>query len=87
MLLLPTSLETDLNKIAEYRKAVAAFLVPALSALGVALTSGSDGGSRITASEWVTVALASLVTSGVVAGVSNADAGPDTDSKTFVAED
>lgn len=76
-----------MNKLAEYRKALAAFLVPALTTVGVSLTAGSDGGTSITASEWVNVAIAALVTTGVVAAVRNEPQDADTDSSTFVPED
>jgi hypothetical protein len=59
------------DKIAEYRKAVAGLLVPALVVLVASLQSGSDGGSAVTVAEWVTIAIAALGTSSVVAGVSN----------------
>ena len=36
-------------------------LVGALSQVGVALAGASDGGSSVTAQEWVAVALAALV--------------------------
>ena len=54
------------EKIAEYRKAVAGFAVPALVALGVALGDGT-----VTLGEWVTVAIAALGTSAAVAVVPN----------------
>lgn len=62
------------ERVAEYRKAIAGFLVPALAVLGTSLFAGSDGGTAITASEWVTIAIAALGTSGAVALVSNRSA-------------
>jgi hypothetical protein len=59
------------ERVAEYRKAIAGFLVPALAVLGTSLFAGSDGGTTITASEWVTIAIAALGTSSAVAIVSN----------------
>lgn len=55
-----------IDKISEYRKAVAAFLVPALIVLGAALEDGV-----VTAPEWIAVAIAALGTSAVVAAVPN----------------
>jgi hypothetical protein len=55
-----------IDKIAEYRKAVAAFLVPALIVLGAALEDGV-----VTAPEWIAVVIAALGTSAVVAAVPN----------------
>lgn len=45
----------NVDKIAEYRKAIAGFLVPALGALGVALEDGA-----ISPTEWVAIAVAAL---------------------------
>lgn len=59
------------DKIAEYRKAIAGLLVPALVVLGASLFAGSDGGTAVTLAEWVTIAIAALGTSSVVAGVTN----------------
>lgn len=61
-----------IEKLAEYRKAIAAFLVPALIVLGASLTGDSAGGSAVTASEWVTIVIAALGTGGVVVSVENA---------------
>jgi hypothetical protein len=60
------------QRVDEARKAVAAFVVPALVALGSALLAGSDGGSGVSAAEWVTVVVAGLGTSGIVYEVRNA---------------
>ena len=54
------------DKINEYRKAIAAFLVPALVALAAALADGA-----ISAQEWVGIAIAALGTSIVVGAVGN----------------
>ena len=59
------------DKIAEYRKAIAAFLVPALTVLGAAALPDTDGVVRITLNEWIAVAIAALATSGFVAAVPN----------------
>ena len=55
------------DKIAEYRKAIAAFLVPALVVLGTSLVDGS-----VSLQEWVAIAIAALGTSVVVGAVPNA---------------
>lgn len=54
------------QKVAEYRKALAAFLVPALTALGVALADGA-----VSPAEWVGIAVAALGSSATVALVPN----------------
>ena len=64
---------TAVEKIAPYWKAVAAFLTPPVTALGVALTESSDGGTAVTATEWVGIALAALATGTVVYAVPNKD--------------
>lgn len=61
------------QKINEGRKAVAALLVPGLIVLGNSLTSGSDGGSDVVASEWVAIIIASLGTSAIVYGIKNGE--------------
>lgn len=61
-----------IDKIAQYRKALAAFLVPALTVLGAALIPDQDGQVIVTASEWVGVAIAALGTSAAVAAIPNA---------------
>ena len=66
-----TKSATVLAKIGEYRKAIAAVLVPGLVVLGAALLAGSEGGSAVTAAEWVGIAIASLGTGGAVALVNN----------------
>ncbi len=56
-----------LEKLSQYRKAVAAFLVPALIVLGGALLDGV-----VTWQEWIAVAIAALGTGGAVAAIPNA---------------
>ena len=62
-----------MDKIAPYYKAVAGLLVPFLTAIGVALTAGSDNGSTITGNEWITAIVAGLLAGGVVFAVPNKD--------------
>lgn len=59
--------------IRDYAKAVAGFIVPGLAVIGTALTESSDGGTTVTASEWVAAALASLGTLTAVAWVRNGE--------------
>lgn len=56
-----------IDKIAQYRKAIAAFLVPGLTVLGYSLADGV-----VTWQEWIAVAIASLSASAAVAVVPNA---------------
>lgn len=62
---------TILDKLSEYRKAIAALLVPPLALLGVALTAGSDGRDAVTPTEWVGIAIAALTGSLVVYAIPN----------------
>ncbi len=64
--------------LAQYWKAILGFIVPGVVTLGSAITDGSDGGSRITATEWVTALIACVLTAGAVAAKANAPqvAGP-----------
>jgi hypothetical protein len=62
---------TLLEKLAEYRKAVAGLLVPALVIFGGSLLETSDGKGAVTPFEWVTIVIAALGTSGTVAIVAN----------------
>ena len=55
-----------IQKIAEYRKALAAFLVPALTVLAPATADGV-----VTPEEWIWVAIAALGTSALVAVLPN----------------
>jgi hypothetical protein len=56
-----------IDKIAQYRKAIAAFIVPALVTLAGALADGV-----VTPEEWIWVAVAALGTGGIVTAVPNA---------------
>lgn len=67
-----TTKPTLTEKVAEYRKAIAGFVVPGLIVLGSSLTGTSDGGTAVTLAEWVTIAVAMLGTSAVVGAVRNA---------------
>lgn len=60
-----------MDKIAPYYKAVVGFVVPFLTTIGSSLLESSDGGTAITASEWITATVIALTTGGVVFGVEN----------------
>jgi hypothetical protein len=55
-----------MDKINQARKAIAAFVLPALGVLGGALTDG-----HVSPEEWIAVAVAALVSSGLVYQVKN----------------
>jgi hypothetical protein len=52
-----------MDKIKPYLKAVVGFVAPAAVTIGAAVTSSSDGGTRITQTEWITALVACVVTS------------------------
>lgn len=54
------------QKIAEYRKAIAAFVVPVLGAVGIALTDGT-----ISLPEWLVIAAVALGSPLAVGAVAN----------------
>ena len=60
----------------EYWKAILGFLVPGAIIIGSSVLSDSDGGTSITGSEWVTAAVAMIVTGAAVGFKANADAPP-----------
>jgi hypothetical protein len=66
-------MDADMEKIAPYYKAVAAFVVPFLTAIIAALLETSDGGSKIMTNEWLTATVAALLAGGVVFAVPNKD--------------
>jgi hypothetical protein len=59
------------EKIAEYRKAVAGFLAPALIFLAGSVTPASDGGTAVTTYEWIVIAIAALGVSTAVGVIPN----------------
>lgn len=61
-----------IEKLAAYRKAIAAFIAPGIVVVIASLDTSSAGGSTITIAEWLYVALAILGTGAVVAAVPNA---------------
>jgi len=62
-----------IKSIEPYWKAVVAFIAPGLVVIGSAITAGSDGGTRITTTEFVSALIAMFVTSGVVYATPNKD--------------
>lgn len=59
------------KKVGTYAKAIVGFVAPGIVTLGSALTAGSDGGTNITGSEWLTALIACLVTGGFVYAIPN----------------
>ena len=62
-----------LDAIAPYWKAILGFITPGAVIIGSAVLDGSDGGTAITSSEWVTAVVAMIVTGGAVYGKGNKD--------------
>lgn len=56
----------------QYWKGILGFITPGAVIIGSAVTSVSDGGTTITTSEWVTAAVAMIVTGGLVTAKKNA---------------
>jgi hypothetical protein len=54
-----------------YAKAVVGFIAPGAVLIGSAVTQASPGGEAITAAEWITAAVACIVTAAAVYGVPN----------------
>ena len=54
-------------------KAVVGFVAPGAVILGSSVLGGSDGGSHVTQAEWITAAVACVVTSGGVWAKGNKD--------------
>lgn len=61
-----------LDKLAEYRKAIAAFATPGIIIVIASLAPVSDGGEKITLAEWLYVILAVLGTGAAVTAIPNA---------------
>lgn len=61
----------SLNNFPRYWKAFIAFIAPAAVIIGASTLSGSDGGSAITKAEWITAAVAAVVTSAGVGATKN----------------
>jgi hypothetical protein len=60
-----------MEAIAPYWKAVMAFLAPAATIVIASVLETSDGGSRITGSEWITALATAVLTAGTVYTVPN----------------
>lgn len=62
-----------MTSIAPYWKSLIGFILPGVVIIGSAVTDGSDGGSTITTTEWVTALVACIVTAGGVYAKGNTD--------------
>lgn len=60
-----------MEKLAPYWKAVVGFVAPACAILISAVLEGSDGGTAITAAEWVTAGCTAVITAAAVYRVPN----------------
>lgn len=61
-----------MEKLAEYRKAIASVIAPGIIVAIAFLNENSDGGTTVTLPEWLQIALAILGTGTIVAAVPNA---------------
>lgn len=60
-----------MNALAPYMKAVLAFITPAAVTIVASITEASDGGTRITSSEWITALCNCIITATAVYAVPN----------------
>lgn len=60
-----------MDKLGPYLKALVGFITPGAVLIGSAVTEASDGGTKITAAEWITAVVACIVTGGAVYSVEN----------------
>jgi hypothetical protein len=65
-----------LTLIPQFWKAIIAFVAPAAVVIGASVLKGSDGGSTITQAEWITAAVAAIITSAGVGAKGNAPKPP-----------
>lgn len=56
----------------QYAKGLVAFVVPGVTALVIAVTDASDGGTSVTGPEWVGIGAACILTAGAVGATRNA---------------
>lgn len=63
----------NVKNLPQYWKAVAGFLAPGASIIGLSVLPGSDGGTSITQAEWISAVVAAIVTSAAVGATGNAD--------------
>jgi hypothetical protein len=59
------------SKVAEYAKAVVGLIAPGAVVIGSSVLEGSDGGTAITTAEWITAAVACVVTAAGVYATPN----------------
>ena len=74
--MLPEPARPVLGPLAPYAKALAAFVTPAVTLAIGFVAAPSDGGTAVTASEWLTMAAACLATAGFVYAVPNKAVAP-----------
>lgn len=60
-----------MEKLAPYWKAVIGFVAPAAAIIVASVLDGSDGGTAITAAEWITAACTAVITASTVYAVPN----------------
>lgn len=60
-----------LDSLRPYAKAILGFIAPGAVVIGSAVTEASDGGTAITAAEWVTALVACVVTGAAVYAMPN----------------
>jgi len=60
-----------MSNIGTYWKAVIGFIAPGVVILASSITAGSDGGTHITSTEWITALIACVLTSAGVAVKAN----------------
>ena len=60
-----------MERLAPYWKAVVGFFAPGAVSIAAAVTDASDGGTLITAAEWITAACAMVITAAAVYAVPN----------------
>lgn len=65
-----------MNQLSRYWKGILAFISPGAVIIGSSVLSASDGGTSITTAEWVTAAVACLVTGSLVTAKRNGNPQP-----------
>lgn len=65
-----------MDKIAPYWKAVIGFIAPGVVVIASSVLPGSDGGTVVTGSEWITAACAAIITAAGVYAKANAPLPP-----------
>lgn len=65
-----------MKNVGKYWKAVVGFIAPGVVLIGSSITDASDGGSKITTTEWITALIACVATSAGVYAARNKQAQP-----------